>query len=84
MSTIKRAITYYFVIVSLFPATFLGIVGLMLLYDSDSLELHGHKSEKVLPSFICAGSPTGHIYFFILIISSIILIRNNKKPAASK
>ncbi|CXI43928.1 conserved Plasmodium protein, unknown function [Plasmodium berghei] len=79
MPTFKRAITYYFVIVSLFPATFLGIIGLMLLYDSNSLELHGHKSEKVMPSFICAG-----IYFFILIISSIMLIRNNKKPANSK
>ncbi|CDU18072.1 hypothetical protein YYC_04597 [Plasmodium yoelii 17X] len=79
MSTFKRAITYYFVIVSLFPATFLGIIGLMLLYDSDSLELHGHKSEKAIPSFICAG-----IYFFIVIISSIVLIRNNKKPADSK
>ncbi|SBT77082.1 conserved Plasmodium protein, unknown function [Plasmodium ovale] len=74
MSTFKKAATYYFAIVSLFSAVFLAIIGLMLLYDSDSLELHGNKSEKVKPSFICAG-----IYFCILIISSVMLIRSNRK-----
>ncbi|EUR70146.1 hypothetical protein PFBG_03375 [Plasmodium falciparum 7G8] len=47
MSAIKNAVTYYFAIVSLFSAVFLSIIGLMLLYDSDSLELHGDKSEKL-------------------------------------
>ncbi|SPJ10951.1 conserved Plasmodium protein, unknown function [Plasmodium sp. DRC-Itaito] len=74
MSAIKNAVTYYFAIVSLFSAVFLSIIGLMLLYDSDSLELHGDKSEKVKPSFICAG-----VYFCILVASIIMIIRNNHK-----
>ncbi|EUD65440.1 hypothetical protein C922_04180 [Plasmodium inui San Antonio 1] len=74
MSAFKKAITYYFAIVSLFSAVFLALIGLLLLYDSDSLELHGNKAEKVKPSFICAG-----IYFGILILSSIALFRGSRK-----
>ncbi|SCN12721.1 conserved Plasmodium protein, unknown function [Plasmodium malariae] len=79
MSTFKKAVTYYFAIVSLFSAVFLAVIGLLLLYDSDSLELHGNKSEKVKPSFICAG-----IYFCILIISSITLITSSRKSKKYK
>ncbi|SBT71304.1 conserved Plasmodium protein, unknown function [Plasmodium malariae] len=79
MSTFKKAVTYYFAIVSLFSAVFLAVIGLLLLYDSDSLELHGNKSEKVKPSFICAG-----IYFCILIISRITLITSSRKSKKYK
>ncbi|GAW80970.1 hypothetical protein, conserved [Plasmodium gonderi] len=79
MSTFKKAVTYYFAIVSLFSAVFLALIGLLLLYDSDSLELHGNKSEKVKPSFICAG-----IYFCILIVSTIEIFRNSRKSKKYK
>ncbi|GAB66477.1 hypothetical protein PCYB_092630 [Plasmodium cynomolgi strain B] len=62
MSAFKKAITYYFAIVSLFSAVFLALIGLLLLYDSDSLELHGNKAEKVKPSFICAGVSRGEVH----------------------
>ncbi|CRG96250.1 conserved Plasmodium protein, unknown function [Plasmodium gallinaceum] len=73
-SSFGKVVTYYFAIVSFFSAVFLAIVGLMLLRDSESIELHGKISEKVKPSFIGAG-----IYFCILIISIIMIISSNKK-----